>query len=203
MFFQQYPLNNYSWYYVQEYIMIVFILSIISSFFINYCQYIFNSKLKILSNINVKYLAIFALIISGLFSAWKIINTKYIYEWEMASFEVSQWIKRNIPEDKVIASKDAGVLGYFLPHHVINIDGLVNNHEFFYYLKNRKINEYLKLKKVNYLVNLMNENEDDLAHMIFDPENIELFFIYHKRIQVKELSNRKYKIYKLNFYDQS
>lgn len=41
----------------------------------------------------------------------------------------AEWIAANLPEDAVVASFDAGVIGYFADRPVVNLDGLVNSFE--------------------------------------------------------------------------
>jgi len=46
----------------------------------------------------------------------------------------AKWIAENIPEDAIIASYNAGVIGYFSNHKTINLDGVVNNRDLLPYL---------------------------------------------------------------------
>lgn len=41
----------------------------------------------------------------------------------------AEWVAANLPPDAVVASFDAGVLGYFADRPVVNLDGLVNSYE--------------------------------------------------------------------------
>lgn len=50
--------------------------------------------------------------------------------WNYALYEGALWAKGNLPADKTIWSGSAGILGYFSGHRVINVDGLINSHDF-------------------------------------------------------------------------
>jgi len=71
----------------------------------------------------------------------------------MAGFyNAALWVEKNIREDVVIGSWDAGVIGYFSRRPVINLDGLVNNFEYLSYMQRKEIPEYLKSKGVTVIV---------------------------------------------------
>lgn len=46
---------------------------------------------------------------------------------QLANRRAGEWISANLPDDAVLASWDAGVLGYFTDQPVVNIDGVVNS----------------------------------------------------------------------------
>lgn len=48
---------------------------------------------------------------------------------QVANHDAGVWIDENLPEDAVLASWDAGVVGYFSDRRVINLDGVVNSLE--------------------------------------------------------------------------
>ncbi len=56
-------------------------------------------------------------------------------EWEVTSHMGVQVTDRVLPEDSVVGSWDAGVIGYFSRFPVVNLDGLVNSYD---YLRARK-----------------------------------------------------------------
>ncbi len=47
-----------------------------------------------------------------------------------ANREAAEWIGQNLPEGTVLGCWDAGVMGYFCPHRVVNLDGVVNGVEY-------------------------------------------------------------------------
>ena len=49
-------------------------------------------------------------------------------EWEITSYLGTQAMNRLLPDDAVVGSSHAGVIGYFADFPVVNLDGLVNNY---------------------------------------------------------------------------
>ncbi len=43
----------------------------------------------------------------------------------------SEWASRELPADAVLASWDAGVIGYFATQPVVNLDGVVNSFDWY------------------------------------------------------------------------
>jgi hypothetical protein len=46
---------------------------------------------------------------------------------QLANRDAGEWIAANLPRDAVLASWDAGVVGYFSERSVVNLDGVVNS----------------------------------------------------------------------------
>ena len=53
-------------------------------------------------------------------------------EWTEAVYGGTQLMNRVLPEDSVVGSWDAGVIGYFSRFPVVNLDGLVNSYDYFH-----------------------------------------------------------------------
>ena len=51
-------------------------------------------------------------------------------EWEVTSYMGTRVMDRLLPEDGVIGSWSAGVIGYFSHFPVVNLDGLVNSYDY-------------------------------------------------------------------------
>jgi hypothetical protein len=67
----------------------------------------------------------------------------------------AQWMDENLPPNAVVASHDAGVLGYFTRLPVVNLDGLVNSRSFLDdYLKKGKKKEYLYDAGITHLADI-------------------------------------------------
>ena len=52
-------------------------------------------------------------------------------EWEISSYAGTLILSHLLPEGSVVGSSDAGVIGYFSRHPVVNLEGLVNSYDFF------------------------------------------------------------------------
>ncbi len=59
-------------------------------------------------------------------------STKTADEWAEAVYGGTQLMNRVLPEDSVVGSWDAGVIGYFSRFPVVNLDGLVNSYDYFH-----------------------------------------------------------------------
>ena len=53
-------------------------------------------------------------------------------EWTEAVYGGTQLMNRILPEDSVVGSWEAGVIGYFSRFPVVNLDGLVNSYDYFH-----------------------------------------------------------------------
>ena len=56
-------------------------------------------------------------------------------DWEITSYIGSSVMDRLLPEDSVVGSWSSGVIGYFSRFPVVNLDGLVNSHDYLRALK--------------------------------------------------------------------
>lgn len=61
------------------------------------------------------------------------------------------WMRDNLPDDAVVGSWNAGVIGYYTDCHVINLDGLINSWDFIPYLADGNIAGYCRDYGVQYI----------------------------------------------------
>ena len=59
-------------------------------------------------------------------------STRTADEWAEAFYGGTQVMNRLLPEDSVVGSWDAGIIGYFSRFPVVNLDGLVNSYDHFH-----------------------------------------------------------------------
>ena len=59
-------------------------------------------------------------------------STRAADEWAEAVYGGTQLMNRVLPEDSVVGSWDAGVIGYFSRFPVVNLDGLVSSYDYFH-----------------------------------------------------------------------
>lgn len=91
-----------------------------------------------------------------------------LYAW-IARIETTSLYLKNIADDlnkrldanDIIATYDAGVLGYFSQARVVNLDGLANSYEYYEsYLLTGRVDEYLrKIKATHYLARVEAERK--------------------------------------------
>ena len=71
----------------------------------------------------------------------------------LANRAAGEWIGAHLPPDAVLGSWDAGILGYFAPQSVINLDGVVNSLAFARGLADDTAGRLALAKGLGYLVN--------------------------------------------------
>lgn len=81
-----------------------------------------------------------------------------------ARYQAALWIKQNIPEQDLISSWNAGQLGFFSGHRVVNLDGLVNDKLYFNTVLKGKLSlaSYLRNERVKYLVDYYDYTQDGI-----------------------------------------
>ena len=72
---------------------------------------------------------------------------------QQANRTTGEWIAANLPDDAVLASWDAGVVGYFADRPVVYLDGVVNSFEFYEATRDGTVDEFLAADGVGYVVN--------------------------------------------------
>jgi len=79
-------------------------------------------------------------------------------------YRFARWIEANTAPDERLASWNAGQLGYFTNRTVINLDGLVNDREYFekVFKPQRGLMEYLREKKVRYVIDYRDQSPGKL-----------------------------------------
>jgi hypothetical protein len=65
---------------------------------------------------------------------------------------MARWMRSHLPPNTKVGAWNAGILGYFSDRCVVNLDGLVNSHEYFErYLKTNRVAQYLLRERINFL----------------------------------------------------
>ena len=59
-------------------------------------------------------------------------STRITGPWFVAVYAGTQLMNRVLPEDSVVGSWDAGIIGHFSRFPVVNLDGLVNSYDYFH-----------------------------------------------------------------------
>lgn len=87
-----------------------------------------------------------------------------------ANRDAGHWISANLPEDAVVASWDAGVLGAFTDQPVVNLDGVVNSGEFAAAMAAGRGGAFLRAEGVTHIANHGDviDGDDPLARQLVD-----------------------------------
>ncbi len=85
-----------------------------------------------------------------------------------ARYRMSLWLRDNIPEHYILAAWNAGQLGFFSGHQVINLDGLVNSKEYYESVLSGRdsLHRYLRRNNVKYLVDYYDYTEDKFTEYL-------------------------------------
>jgi hypothetical protein len=182
--FQQYPRSGNYWYYVQEVILFALCAGFVSGW-----------VLERLRSARGQAIARYLPPVLMAFSVFMILNTKPVFEWELASYTAALEVKRYVADEDILGAKDAGVLGYFLTNPVVNLDGLVNDEQFYEYLKTGKVGQYVQGEDIQYLINLSDPSSNDMLTSLMGPSNLEL--VYTSEMPVVSQQDWIYKIYRV------
>jgi hypothetical protein len=74
----------------------------------------------------------------------------------------SQYLRKNVPENAVVGSWNAGIIGYFSNRHVVNLDGFANSFNFYQkrFVEKRPLEELLELYRISYLVDARSSGKE-------------------------------------------
>lgn len=110
--------------------------------------------------------------------------------WNDEPYLAAMWVNRNLPEDAVVGSWNAGVLGYFARRPVVNLDGLINNFGLLPYLEERRVAEYVRREGISYLSDL-----EPQFRTVEIRERLQLTEVYRHH---SEFMRQDYLIYRLD-----
>ena len=77
----------------------------------------------------------------------------YVRSIELANRDAGQWIDANLPDDVVLGSWDAGVVGYYSHRSVINLDGVANSSAYYRAGQQGRVGEFLEERGLDGVVN--------------------------------------------------
>ena len=133
--------GNFLWYFVPAYLMMALIIPVRCYVAIHFIRRFLDPKSPRAANIlSLGIIAVGAafLLAKADFAApfrWveaSSHSTRVANEWAEAVYGGAQVMNRVLPENSVVGSWDAGVIGYFSRFPVVNLDGLVNSYDYFH-----------------------------------------------------------------------
>lgn len=74
--------------------------------------------------------------------------------WNDEMYVAADWMNRNLPDDALVGSWNAGVLAYYSDRPVVNLDGLINDEELVTYLSEDRIADYIADQGIDFLSDL-------------------------------------------------
>ncbi len=76
------------------------------------------------------------------------------YSIAMADRDAGEWIDHHLPAHTVLASWDAGALGYYAHRPVINLDGVANSYAYYNASRDGTVGAFLRARGVTGIVNI-------------------------------------------------
>ncbi len=128
---------DHPWHFVPAYLMMALSVPVSCYLAISLIRCLVSSKSRMAANALsaavVIAAAVFLFVNSDFTSSFRRIDhlrEANSREWEVTSYMGVLLMDRTLPEDSVVGSWDAGVIGYFSRFPVVNLDGLVNSYEY-------------------------------------------------------------------------
>jgi len=137
------------WYWVSQLVMVVLALSVIPGMLYQTIRHyrFAEPSLWVIAAALGSYL---------LFPFWNVIRNNMTYhEWSPTAptNDIAAFLESHTEPGSIIGMTGGGNAGYFIHDRlVINMDGLINSHEYFQLLKEKKAGEYLQKEGLNYIL---------------------------------------------------
>ena len=131
--------GRFSWYFVPAYLMMALIIPVRCYVAIHFIRQFIGSRSQYAANILslgvVVAGAIFLLAKVDFTSPFQRVeassdSTRIVDQWAEAVYGGTRLMNRVLPDDSVVGSWDAGVIGYFSRFPVVNLDGVVNSYDY-------------------------------------------------------------------------
>jgi hypothetical protein len=172
--------HHFFWYLSHYYIFLTITIAVLLSFIREVLQKV---NFVILPNLLTNSIIAITMILSLLnFANWTSGETR-LYK---VRYHVALWVNDNLPPNAIIASWNAGQIGYFSNRRVINLDGLINGIEYYRRVRvgNETWIEFADEKGVDFIVDYsFDELISDYYKLIKSFEDDELpydFLIYER-----------------------
>ena len=109
--------------------------------------------------------------------------------WNDESYKAAKWLGEHVAPEAKVGSWNAGVLGYYAKHRVVNLDGLINNFDLLPYLEKKRVVDYIKNEGIEYLSDMEGMFSAERV-----TEGLKLTEVYSSR---SPLIGQHYRIYKV------
>ena len=180
--------GDYGWYFVPAYLMLALVVPLAGYVAIHFLRRFIGPRSALAANgVSGVILVVGAVWLfagadfTGPFRwvEWKSQSTER--NWDVTSYMGTPVVNAALPEDSVIGSYDAGVIGYFSRFPVVNLDGLVNSYDYFHARKRGTETEFYQRYGITHFANLrgVGHQEDAILYKgpsFFHPVNGEIQF---------------------------
>ncbi|MCB0328010.1 MAG: hypothetical protein KDD70_00060 [Bdellovibrionales bacterium] len=104
-------------------------------------------------------------------TSWTSVLNSNSYSIRKVNYEAALWINKQIDPNDIIASWDAGIVGYFSKNRVINLDGVVNSAQYARAIRTGSTAELLEHYPIRWIFN-HHYSEIDTASFIKQAEGV-------------------------------
>ena len=108
----------------------------------------------------------------GAAATWVIRLQRSSYDIYVQRREMAGWMNSHLPAGSIVGSWDAGIIGYYSDHPVVNLDGLVNSFEYAQAMRQGKGIEYLDRAGVTHLAQVFLVDFDHFRPAGYDAEEL-------------------------------
>ena len=133
--------GRHAWYFVPAYLLMALVVPVSCCAAVHFIRRFIGPKSHRAANVLSRGIvvagAVFLLAKADFASPFRWVeasnaSTRITDSWVLATYGGTQLMNRVLPEDSVVGSWDAGVIGYFSRFPVVNLDGLVNSYGYFH-----------------------------------------------------------------------
>ena len=131
--------GRYAWYFVPAYLLMALVVPVSCCAAVHFIRRFIGPKSHRAANVLSRGIvvagAVFLLVKADFASPFRWVEASRNSardEWAEAVYGGMQLMNRVLPEDSVVGSWDAGVIGYFSRFPVVNLDGLVSSYDYFH-----------------------------------------------------------------------
>ncbi len=129
--------GGYGWYFVPAYLMDALIIPVVCCVVIHFTRRFVVSRSRRAADVLISGVVVvgtvIVLAIADFTFPFRFVDLRSestVREWEISSHMGTLVMDRLLPENSVVGSWDAGVIGYFSRFPVVNLDGLVNSRDY-------------------------------------------------------------------------
>ncbi len=153
-YYQVLQSQQWLWYYCPVVVYLMFLLVLVVADFVEGAVLEARADAHVgRAVLAVSAILLVPLVAAGVYEGRQVADP-HTYSIALADRDAGQWIARNTPKGAVLASWDAGVIGYYSHRHVLNLDGVANSYAYYQAAREGLLGRFLTDRGVSGFVNL-------------------------------------------------
>ena len=105
-------------------------------------------------------------------------NLRNAYNTGGQALVATLWMNDNLPNDAILGAFNAGSVGYFSTHRLINLDGLVNNRAY-EAMRERRVWDYVKSERIEYVADFGERLNYRMKSFLGVPDILDTMSVVH------------------------